>query len=319
MPETDAPAAVHAGIPNPLRGALWILLSCACFSGIAVLIRHVSSGLHPFEIVFFRNLFGLAFMVPWFLTRGRASLRTDRPLVHGLRALSGIGAMLCWFTAVTLMPLAEATALSFVAPLFATAGAAAFLGEQVGVRRWAAIAAGFAGAMVILRPGVGAMSPPALLVLLGACFTAATMLLVKTLSRQDSPGTIVLYMGLLITPISALPAVFVWQMPSVPELAWLVAIGLLGTIGHIALARAFAVADATAVMPVNFSRLIFAALLGYAVFGERPDGWTWVGAGVIFSATVFTAHREARLAKRRPAKDGEAPPVPLAAEKSDPV
>jgi drug/metabolite transporter (DMT)-like permease len=319
MPDSNDRAAIRAGISNPIRGALWILFSCACFSGIAALIRHVSTGLHPFEIVFFRNLFGLLFMVPWFLTRGRASLRTGRPLVHGFRALSGVGAMLCWFTAVTLMPLAEAVALSFVAPLFATAGAAAFLGEQVDVRRWAAIVVGFVGALVILRPGAGVIVLPALLVLLGACFTATTMLLVKTLSRQDPPGTIVLYMGLLITPISVVPAVFVWETPSAEELAWLVAIGLLGTIGHIALARAFAVAEATAVMPVNFSRLIFAALLGYVVFGERPDAWTWVGAGVIFSATVFTAHREARLAKRRPTKKEEAPPVPLAAEKSDPV
>ncbi len=183
MPESDAPAAVRAGIPNPVRGALWILLSCACFSSIAALIRHASTELHPFEIVFFRNLFGLMFMVPWFLTRGRASLRTGRPLVHGFRALSGVGAMLCWFTAVTLMPLAEATALAFVAPLFATAGAAAFLGEQVGVRRWAAIIVGFVGTLVILRPGAGVIVLPALLVLLGACFTATTMLLVKTLSR----------------------------------------------------------------------------------------------------------------------------------------
>jgi len=274
--------------------------------------------LHPFEIVFFRNLFGLAFMVPWFLTRGRSSLRTGRPLIHGFRALSGVGAMLCWFTAVTLMPLAEATALSFVAPLFATAGAAVFLGERVGVRRWSAIVIGFAGSIVILRPGTGAIAPPALLVLLSACFTATTMLLVETLSRQDPPGTIVLYMGLLITPISAVPAFFVWQMPSAPEIAWLVAIGLLGTIEHIALARAFAAADATAVMPFNFSRLIFAAMFGYAIFGEQPYGWTWVGAGVIFTATVFTAHREARLAKRHRAKDGEAPPVSLAAGKIDP-
>lgn len=317
MPESTARAALRAGVHDPVRGALWILLSCACFSLIAIFVRHVSTGLHPFEIVFFRNLFGLAFMAPWFFTRGRVSLRTDRPLLHGFRALSGVGAMLCWFTAVTLMPLAEATALSFVAPLFATAGAVVFLGERVGVRRRIAIAIGFAGAMVILRPGAGAIVPPALLVLLGACFTATTMLLVKSLSRQDPPGTIVLYMGLLITPISAVPAVFVWVTPSVPELAWLIGIGLLGTIGHIALARAFAVADATAVMPVNFSRLIFAAILGYMFFDERPDRWTWAGAVVIFAATVFTAHREARLAKRHQDREGRAPPVPLAVEKND--
>ncbi len=314
MSEPNAPPAVSAGVSNPVRGALWILLSCVCFSSIAVLVRLLSSALHPFEIVFFRNLFGLAFMVPWFLTQGRASLRTGRPLLHGFRALSGVGSMLCWFTAITLMPLAEATALSFVAPLLVTAGAAMFLREQVGIRRWSAIVFGFAGAMIILRPGAGAIATPALLVLLGTCFTATTLLLVKTLSRQDPPGTIVLYMGLLITPISAIPAVFVWEAPSGPDFAWLLAIGLLGTIGHITLVRAFAVADAVAVMPFNFSRLIIAALLGYLVFGEQPDGWTWVGAGVIFSATIFTAHREAHLGK-----GVKVPPVLRAAEKSDPV
>jgi len=319
LPDSNDRAAIRAGISNPIRGALWILLSCACFSSIAALIRQVSAELHPFEIVFFRNLFGLMFMVPWFLTRGRASLRTSRPLVHGFRAVSGVGAMLCWFTAVTLMPLAEATALSFVAPLFATAGAAVFLGEQVGVRRWAALIVGFVGTLVILRPGAGVIVLPALLVLLGACFTATTLLLIKTLSRRNPPGTIVLYMGLLVTPISAIPAVFVWETPSALAFAWLAAIGLLGTVGHIALARAFAAAEATAVIPVNFSRLIFAALLGYAVFGEPPDRWTWVGAGVVFSATVFTAHREGRRAKQRTTFDGAAPPGSRTAEKSDPI
>jgi drug/metabolite transporter (DMT)-like permease len=215
--------------------------------------------------------------------------------VHGLRSLFGLTAMTSWFTAVSLMPVADATAFTFTAPLFATLGAALVLKETVGPRRWAAVGVGFLGMLVILRPGAGALEGAAFVALAAALFMAAAKLTVKSLSRTEMPDTIVLYMGLFMTPVSLVPALFVWQWPSWTALAWLVLVGGLASVAQRAMARSFAAADASAVMPLDFSRLIFAAALGWLVFGEAPDAWTWAGAGVIFAATWYTARREAAL------------------------
>lgn len=310
-------AAIGDGIPAPIRGALWMIAASAFFSLLTALIRHVSGGLHPFEIAFFRNLFGLAFILPWLLGAGIGGLRTRRFHLHMLRATVGLVAMLSWFTAISMMPIAELTALSFTAPLFATAGAALFLGEKVRIRRWAAIIVGFAGAMIVLRPGVETLSLPAGLALVASACMGVAALTIKALSRTEPANAVVLYMVLLLTPMSLVPALLVWTWPE-PELwLWLVAMGLIGTLGHMALVRSFRATDLSAVLPFDFSRLIFTALLGLVLFDERPDTWTWVGAVVIFAATLYTAHREARLDKpvkptretlRRPAMDDSPPP-----------
>ena len=325
MPALRSLAAAFSRVPAPARGAVWMVMSGASFAILTALIRHASADLHPFELVFFRSLFGLLFMLPWFLRTGLRGLRTRRPGLHGVRALSGLAAMLCWFSAVALMPVAEVTALSFTTPLFATLGAVLFLGETVRRRRWTATAVGFAGAMIILRPGAEAFGVPALLALSAAAMMAISVLLVKVLSRTETASTVVLYMGLLMTPLALVPALFVWTMPSPQLWVWMVLMGLAGTAGHLTLVRAFAAADASAVLPFDFSRLIFAAFLGYAFFAERPDVWTWVGAAVIFAATLYTAHRETRLGRavrpasealRHPAMDGAAAAVDPATGKA---
>ena len=172
--------------------------------------------------------------------------------------------------------------------------------------------------MIILRPGAEAFGVPAVLALSAAAMMAVSVLMVKVLSRTESANTVVLYMGLLMTPLALVPALFVWTMPSPQLWVWMVLMGLAGTAGHLTLVRAFAAADASAVLPFDFSRLIFAAFLGYAFFAERPDVWTWVGAAVIFAATLYTAHRETRLGRavrpasealRHPAMDGAAAAV----------
>ena len=302
-------AAVLSRIPAPIRGALWMVTSCACFSTMTALIRHLTDGIHPFEVGFFRNLFGLVFVLPWLWRGGLANLRTQRIALHGLRAMISLSALLCWFTAVSLMPIAEVTALSFTTPLFATIGAALFLHEVVRMRRWLAIAVGFAGTMIILRPGVEVIALPALLALAASAFIAVSVLLVKSLSRTESAATIVFYMALLMTPLSLAPALFVWTTPPPETWAWLVALGLVATLAHLTLVRAFATGDASAVLPFDFSRLIFVALLGYVFFGERPDVWTWIGAAVIFGATLYSARHETRRNEPVEIHHGTAGPI----------
>ena len=302
MPAPETLTAVWSRIPGPVRGALWITLANACFTAMAGIIRHVSGDMHPFEIAFFRAFFGLVFMAPWFLRLGLASVRSSRVGLHVCRSLAMVAASLTWFTAVSLMPIAEVTALTFTTPLFATLGAALFLAERVGLRRAAAIGAGFAGALIILRPGVEALSMPAMAALASAAFGAIGMLIVKSLSRTESPATIVIYVGLLFTPLSLVPALFVWSTPTPESLAWLAALGLVANLGHLSFTRAMASADATAVLPFDFLKLFFTAALGYLLFAEVPDAWTWTGAAVIFGATLYTAHREARAGRGRAGK-----------------
>ena len=158
-------------------------------------------------------------MLPWILNAGWRRLRTRRPAMHLLRAVCGLVAMLLLFTALSLMPLAEVTALSFTAPLFATVGAALILGERVRLRRWAATGVGFLGALIIIRPGVDTFTGASLIALGSAAGIAAAQLSVKSLSRTEHPNAIVLIMGLLMTPMSLLPAAFVWTWPSAGALA----------------------------------------------------------------------------------------------------
>jgi drug/metabolite transporter (DMT)-like permease len=290
--KNDEPA-----LSGPLRGALWMILAAASFASLTTVIREMSGSLHPFELAFFRNLFGLLFMLPWLFKDGLKMLKTERLGLHAFRSTIGLGAMLCWFSAVAMMPIAEVTALSFTTPLFATIGAAVFLGETVRVRRWAATVAGFIGAVVIIHPDSIDIGFGSSLVLMASAFMSMAALSIKSLSRTETASTIVLIMGLLMTPLSLIPALFYWNMPQPTDYLWFVALGLFATIGQIAMARAFASADVSAVLPFDFSRLIFAAILGYLFFAESPDIWTWLGAAIIFSAALYTAHRESRQAR----------------------
>jgi drug/metabolite transporter (DMT)-like permease len=283
----------------PLKGALYMTTAAFVFSIMNYLVRLAGQELNPIEVAFFRNLFALLFMLPWLLRVGRAGLATRRLGVHVWRALVGLGAMFCWFYSVTVMPLAEAVSLNFTVPLFATAGAALVLGEVVRARRWTATVVGFLGVLVILRPGFTEVSWVMCLPILAAAFMAAATLFVKSLSETESPNTIVLYMNLLLTPLSLLPALFVWQWPSAETFVYMALLGMLAATAHIALTRAYSLADASAILPLDYTRLPFVAVIAFFAFGEVPDHWTWVGAGIIASSALYIAHREMRIARSR--------------------
>ena len=294
MPLLQTISTRFARIPAPVRGAIWMVISCFLFSLMSVILRKVTAEFHPFLVTFWRNVFCLMFLTPWVLRDGIENLRTRRIGLHAVRAVSGLAALITWITALSLMPIAEVTALGFTTPLFVTVGAAIILREAVGMRRWLAVAVGFGGAMIILRPGVETVSPAALVALGAAAFMASSFILVKKLSATETPMTIVFYMALIMLPLSAVLAAFQWTMPPPHLWPWLIGIGVLATIVQMAMTKAFSIADVTAVMPFDFTKLIFAAFLGFVFFAEIPGIWTWAGAAVIFSATVYTVRREAR-------------------------
>jgi drug/metabolite transporter (DMT)-like permease len=270
----------------------WMIAASVAFAGMNVVIRWTSDELHSFQIVFFRNLFGLMWMAPWLIRFGRQGLGTRRIGFYVVRSLFGLVGMLGSFWAVSHMPLASATALSFTAPLFATIGAAIFLHEKVRIRRWTATLLGFAGMLVILRPGVGAFDLDAAAALVAAAASACTILIVKSLSRTEPPSAIYIWMVLFLAPMSLPTAIWVWRWPS-PE-AWglMLLLGLLGTIGHLCVTRAYAKADATAVLPFDYLRLPCVALAGFVLFAEAPDVWVFVGTAIIGSSSVYIAWRE---------------------------
>lgn len=296
-------AALYNGLAAPARAAILMITAAGCFAIMMVTVRHVSATVHPFETAFFRNLFGLAFMAPWLWRRGLGAMATNRFGMHLLRALSGLSAMLCLFTALSLIPLAETTALTFAAPLFATAGAALVLKERVRLRRWSATLLGFVGVLIILRPGAEALTPAALIAVGAAAFMACAILCIKILSRTERPEAIVVYFGLLVTPTSLVPALFVWTPPTAEMIFWFLLIGLMATAGQVAMTRAFAAAEASAVLPFDFARLVFVSILAMLLFGEMPDAWTYLGGAIILGSSVYIAHRESHLRRRAVATD----------------
>ena len=291
--------AVATDVPAPVKGALWMLVSAAALAGLTGVVRHMSAGLHPFEIAFFRSFFGLLILAPWLMRSGLGVLRTKRLGLYTLRCALGVATMLMWFTAISMVPLADAVALGFTSPLFVILGAALFLGEVVRGRRLGVTLCGFAGALIILRPGSGVLDLGAVLVLLSAVTLAGANLSVKELSRTEPVQAIVTYMVIFMVPLTFIPALLVWQTPTPAQLAELAGLAALATLGNYAMTRAVAVADASSVMPYDYARLPFAALIGFFVFGETSDAATWIGAGVIAVASLYLAHHESKAEQRR--------------------
>lgn len=234
-------------------------------------------------------------MLPWLMKRGIGNLHTSQTKLYMIRACVSFCAMSTWFYAVSLIPIGEVTALSFLAPLFTTVGAALVLGEVVRMRRWTATLIGFCGALIIIRPGMVEMELGNWLALSSAVFMGTSALIIKTLTRGDDAWTVVFFSHLLMIPLALIPAILVWSWPSFEVWLFLLATGPIAVVGHIFMTKAYEVTDASIVASVDFSRLPFAVLIGWIAFGELTDSWTWVGAAVIFASSLYIVRRESKL------------------------
>jgi len=261
---------------------------------MAATARHFTGEIHTFEIVFFRSVFGGIFLIPWLMRVGLGGLRTERIWMHMLRGALGLAVIYMLFTAVALAPLAEVAAIIATRPVFASLGAVLILREAAHGRRWTATGLGFLGALLIIRPGFGEISlgtVPALLSVIGMTGLA---LVIKSLARTEKPDTIVVWQMLVFTPVAIVPALFVWVTPDFWQFVLLAGTGLFGTLAQRCLTRAYAAADATVVLPFDFTRLVFSAALGLLLFAEAPDVWVWAGGLLIFGAVLWMARLEAR-------------------------
>jgi drug/metabolite transporter (DMT)-like permease len=269
------------------------------FVNMHAAIRHLAPEVDPLQIAFSRNILGLIFLAPVFLRNGFAPLRTKLFRLHFWRAAINLVNMITYYMGLRLTPLAEATALNFTAPLFATMLATVLLGETLRLRRVLALAAGFTGALIIVRPGFEALNPGAMLVIFSAVLWGGIMVMIKIIGRTESSLTITLWVLILMTVMSFPPALFVWQWPTPSQFGWLVFIAVTGTIGQLMLAQALKEAEATSIMPVDFCRLIWAAVTGYLAFGEVPDIFTWAGGVMIFASATYIALREKKLHRQQ--------------------
>ena len=293
----------RTGLPlSPVvEAALLMAFGAICVAIQNALIRVASAEIHTFEVVFFRNLFGLLAMLPLLGGVGLGMLRAHSSGRLLLMSAAHVLGMVCYFLAIVYLPLAEVTALAFSKPLFVTVGAALILHEIVRARRWSAVALGFVGVLIVLQPGAQTVSPYAALVLLGALLGAATSLMIKRLTATEGVSTIVWYQALFATVLALPLCVFYWRTPDAQGWLLLLSIGALGTLSWLTMTRAFFLVDASAVVPFEFLRLPFAALVAYLWFAEVPSVWTWLGGALIFGATAYIAQREARLARVPPA------------------
>jgi drug/metabolite transporter (DMT)-like permease len=271
--------------------------ACAIFATMHALVRHVSAGLHPFEIAFFRSLFGLAAVLPLAWKIGLMVFVSRNPRLLALRGLMGGMSLLTWFYGLSVVPIAIATVLSFTSVMFSSLGAALILKERMRVRRWTAVVLGFTGVVIIVRPGLSAIDAGALVILFAAMLWGGGTVLVKHISRTDETITIVMWTAIWLTLATAIPAWAVWQTPSWPQIFWLILIGTLGTLGTYAWTHALKSADASLIVPVDFSRLVWAAAIGFIAFGEVPDRYMWIGAALIIGSTAYIGWRESRLAR----------------------
>ena len=288
-----------ARAPGVVRGMVFMVLATMGPAITAPAVRIITQDLHPFEVAFFSSAFALLAFVPLFLRRGLATLKTTRLPLQALRAGLYVMDVLMIYLAYSLSPLAKVVALDFSAPLFATLLAMLFLGETLRMRRLSALAIGFAGTLVILRPGLIEADLGALCALIAAMGWGISIIVVKVVSRTDSSATTAIYTLMLATPLTLIAALPFWTTPTPAQLAWLALIGGIGCANHLLVNQAFKEADLTAVLPLNFLKMIWVSFSAYVVFGEVPDLWTWVGAVMIFGSATYISVRESRVRQQR--------------------
>lgn len=284
---TQLASARIASLAPSVQATFWITLSGFVFTIIIVSVRKVTQDLHVFEAVFFRSLFGLAFMVPWLIRNGpNAALGTRHLGLYAIRGTIAFFVTVLYFTAAGLMPIADLTSITFTRPIFGTVAAIIVLGEIVGARRWSAIGIGFIGMLIIVRPGFADINVGAICILVAVLLQTGNTMIVKILTRTEHPDTIAIYHAIFMLPLAVISAIFVWQTPTLEQLGWLVIIGALGILNQRMVTRAFKVADASLVLALGYLRLPVAAFMGFVIFGEVPVIWVWVGGTLITAAAA---------------------------------
>jgi len=281
-------------IRNKFLYVTLLAISATLFgSSMGAGVKLLSDDLHPIIICFYRCLMGLILIIPFVALNNFKALKSNNTKLQLIRASINIISMICWFSAIGIMHFEKATALGFTTPLFTTILAVIVLGEVIRFHRTAALILGFIGIIIIIRPGYVPFEFGTLLMLAASLSFSFVLIFVKKLSATDSSLTIIFYHLLYMTPVFFILSLFYWESVSFNQLIIFVFMGASGLLSHWCLAQAFKLSDTTFVMPLQFTKLIWASLIGLFIFAEQPDVWTWVGGVIIFISVVYITYREA--------------------------
>jgi len=275
------------------RAVAWMGVALLSFTVMAVSVRELAP-MHAFEMLFVRSAVGLAIMTIVVSQIGWGALKTTRLAGNALRNGLHFTGQVLWIFGITLLPLATVFAIEFTTPMWSAVLAVTLLGERMNRGRWTALALGFAGILVIVRPGLEGVGGGALIMLVCAVFFGATSVATKWLTRSDRPVTIVFYMVAIQTLLGAAASVFVWTPIGIGDWPWLILLGITGLTAHYALTNALSVADASFVMTLDFLRVPLIAAAGYLLYAEAIEPATLLGAALIFSGTYYSLRYESR-------------------------
>lgn len=280
-------------VPSQLRGSLLLIASTIFFSVSDAITKELAENLPPVEVAWLRYATFVVLMIPLIMMNGGGSLlRSQRPDLQVLRGLGMIGSTVFFTTGLRFLPIADATAIYFISPILIMALSILFLGETVGWRRWLAAFVGLGGVLIVVRPGTGAFEAAALLPILSASSWAAAAIVTRKMSGRDHSLTTLAYSALVGFVGLSVAMPFIWVTPSWEQILLGLCIGIISTIGHWFVIRAYRCADASMLAPFSYVQMIWAGALGYLVFAAVPDFWTIVGAAVIAASGLYTAYRE---------------------------
>jgi drug/metabolite transporter (DMT)-like permease len=282
-----------------LRGVLWMSGAVLSFSAMAIAARQLLKHIGTFEVLFFRTGVALLIVMALAWRAGFATLWTKRLGLHFWRNLVHLGGQASWVFAIGALPLATVFAIEFTSPIWVAILAVMFLGERMNAGRAVMLVLGLAGVMVILRPGLGAFQPAALVMLAGSLFFAIQFILTKKLSATESPLAVLFWMSIIQTPFCLLAAIPDWRMPVAEDLPWIVLIGIGSFTAHYCITRAMKLADAMVVVPVDYFRLPLIAVVGALFYGEPFDAMVFIGAAMIFAGVWFSTARDSRKVESR--------------------
>jgi drug/metabolite transporter (DMT)-like permease len=300
-PAIDAPDALSRLIPSPVaRGFVLAVISGLFFTGLNASVKELASEMPPLFVAWGRWVASVALIAPYLWWRvGLQAMHTRDMKLHVLRGLFHTPGYGLWYEAVAWLPLATMAALGFTGPIFVTLGAVLFLRETVHWRRWLAVAVGFAGMLVIVRPGLVELNPGVVMMLLAIPLIAGSNLVAKVVAGRDKPMVVVLWQSVVGTICFTPLGIWFWQSPTAPQLLLFLAAGFFGTLGYFFITWAYRLLDISALQPITFLAIVWAALMDVAVWGKTSDLWTFVGAAIIVAATSAIAHREASRGGRR--------------------
>ena len=278
--------------------AIFLIITSVFFGTVMLsFLKIAQEDVNVYVAGFFRFFLGLVIILPYIIKNKDAVLKTTHLKQHFLRAILGLPAMLIYFSALVLLPIEKLTAISFVVPLIVTILAVFFLGEKIYIYRTLALILGFSGMLVIIRPGFVDISIGVYMVLFSALLWSINIIITKKISKDDSAITILAYQSIFMSLLSFFIVLFFWEMPSIKTFIYLILAAMCGTVLHLTLNHAFKLVDVSMTQPYSFLNLVFASIIGYFVFDEIPDLYTWIGALIIFTGVLIISYREMKLDK----------------------